>query len=111
MSYPVRVFESAVITNVVDGDTCDISVNLGFSVKVKTRFRLARIDTPERGRPGWQEATDFLNKYLDKPVILHSTKIDKYGRYLAEIFVESPSGSLSINQMIIDNGLGIRYKG
>jgi len=111
MSYPVRVFEFAVITNVVDGDTCDILIDLMFSIKVKTRFRLARIDTPERGQPGWQEATDFLNKYLNKPVVLHSTKVDKYGRYLAEIFVESPSGLLSVNQMILDNGLGVRYMG
>jgi len=111
MSYPVRIFEFAVITNVVDGDTCDILIDLGFSVKVKTRFRLASINTPERGQPGWQEATDFLNKYLNKPVTVQSTKVDKYGRYLAEIFVESPNGLVSINQIILSKGLGVRYTG
>ena len=111
MSYPVRIFEYASIVRVIDGDTVEIELDLGFSVKVKTRFRLANIDTPERGQSGWQEATDFIKTYLNKPVIIHSTKTDKYGRYLAEIFIESPNGLVSINQIILSKGLGVRYTG
>jgi len=109
MSYPIRTFEFAVIANVVDGDTCDISLSLGFSVTVKLRFRLSNINTPERGQPGWQEATDFLRQFIDKPVTVQSTKLDKYGRYLAEIFIASPTGLHSLNQMILDKGLAVRY--
>jgi len=109
MSYPVRTFEFATIMTVVDGDTCDILVDLGYSVKIKTRFRLARIDTPERGQPGWQEATDFLRSFVDVPVTVQSTKVDKYGRFLAEIFVASPTGAQSVNQMLLDKKLAVRY--
>jgi micrococcal nuclease len=108
MAYPIRTFEYAVITNAVDGDTCDIEVDLGFSVKVKHRFRLARINTPERGQPGWQEATDFLKSYVGVPLNrIEVTKLDKYGRYLAELYA---TPALSINQLILDKHLGVLYE-
>ena len=109
MSYPVRTFEFATIVNVVDGDTCDILLDLGYSVKIKTRFRLASINTPERGQPGWQEATDFLRGFVGVPVIVQSTKLDKYGRFLAEIFIASPHDPISLNRMILNRGLAVLY--
>lgn len=108
MSYPVRIFEFANIVNVVDGDTCDILLDLGYSVKMKVRFRLAYINTPERWHPGWLEATNFLKGYLGVPVIVYSTKVDKYGRFLAEIFT-APDCVLSINQRLIDNKHAVPY--
>lgn len=106
MTYPIRNFEYATITNVVDGDTCDIEVDLGFSMKVHHRFRLAHINTPERGQPGWQEATDYLKQFVGKPCVIDVTKLDKYGRYLADISVE---GVVNINQTMLDLGLAVPY--
>lgn len=108
MTYPIRSFDYARIVNVVDGDTCDIEVDLGFSVKVKHRFRLAGINTPERGQPGWQEATDYLRTFLNLPVIIHSIKLDKYGRYLAVIF-EGDAQRTSINDRLLALGLAVPY--
>ena len=108
MTYPVRTFEFATIVNVVDGDTCDILIDLGYSVKIKTRFRLSGINTPERGQTGWQAAADFLRGFVGVPVIVRSTKLDKYGRFLAEILL-APEGLLSLNQRLLDAGLAVPY--
>jgi endonuclease YncB( thermonuclease family) len=103
--YPVRTFEYATIVNVVDGDTCDIELDLGFSVKMKLRFRLAGINAPEIGTPGAKEATDYLKSFLSYGVVVKSTKLDKYGRYLAEI----DCNGLNINQSMIDKKLAVPY--
>lgn len=105
MTYPIRSFEYATIVNVVDGDTCDIEVDLGFSVKVKHRFRLAGINTPERGQPGWQEAKDYLARFARMACAIDVTKLDKYGRYLAEIRVDT----IHVNQTMLDLGLAVPY--
>jgi micrococcal nuclease len=105
MTFPIRVFEHCTIVNVVDGDTCDIEIDLGFSLKLKQRFRLSGLDTPERGQPGWQEATDFLKAFVGKPCTVYSTKLDKYGRYLAEIV----SNDVQINQYMLSLGLAKVY--
>jgi len=109
MSYPIRIFNYATIVNVVDGDTCDILLDLGYSVKIKTRFRLVDINTPERGHAGWQEATDFFKQFTGRPVIVHSTKVDKYGRYLADIFITTPLGLSSVNRMLLSEGHAVLY--
>lgn len=102
----IRSFDFASVVNVVDGDTCDIEVDLGFSVKVKHRFRLARINTPERGAEGFAEATAFLsNKTLNKQAIIQVTKLDKYGRYLVEIKVDGEN----INDALVAAGHAVYY--
>lgn len=109
MNHQVRIFEHASIVNVVDGDTCDILIDLGFSVKMKTRFRLIGIDTPERGQPGWREATDFMKNYINTPVIVKSTKLDKYGRFLAEVYSIQFNIPISLNQILLDKNLAVPY--
>lgn len=104
--YPVRTFEYARITNVVDGDTCDIEVDLGYSVKVTHRFRLAEINAPEVGQPGAKEATAYLKQFVGMACILDVTKLDKYGRYLADISVE---GVANINKHMLELGLAKPY--
>lgn len=103
--YPVRDFGYATIVNAVDGDTVDVEVDLGFSVRVKHRFRLIGIDTPERGKPGWQEATDLVKGHVGRACRLEVTKLDKYGRYLAEVFVDG----VSLNKSLIEKGLAVSY--
>lgn len=101
----VRIFEFAKIVSVVDGDTCDILIDLGFGVSVKQRFRLAGINTPERGQPGFDEAKMFLATYLGIPAVIHSIKLDKYGRFLADIYVNG----ISVNQALLAQGLAVPY--
>lgn len=86
---------TGVVTNVVDGDTLDIVVDLGFDIHTKKRVRLLDIDTPEIFGPNSREefdrgveAREFVKKaVLGKKVTLvtHKDKTGKYGRYLADI--------------------------
>jgi micrococcal nuclease len=105
----------AKITNVVDGDTVDAEVDLGFTVKVLVRFRLAGINTPEvtgvEKVEGKRVKEIVKAELLDKQVILKSSKIgkgvvtDKYGRWLARIFLND----VDYNQSLVDRGMAVVY--
>ena len=76
----------------VDGDTFDAEVDLGFNTFARIRFRLLDIDTPERGQPGFHEATRELNQLIravqsdnDGWFVIESHKTGKYGRWLARL--------------------------
>ena len=99
----------ATCTRVVDGDTVDLQIDLGFSMTTKQRVRLAHVDTPERGQDGYEQAKSALIDAVQfKTVRVKTTKPSKYGYYLAEIAVD---GCLSVNSMLIDRGLAKPYEG
>lgn len=86
----------AIVDRVVDGDTVDFIVDLGFSVRIKIRTRLLGVDTPERGHEDWAKATrvcrDLLYVVGDSVdvkgelwVKIKTEKTGKYGRWLVEI--------------------------
>jgi micrococcal nuclease len=106
----------AKVVNVVDGDTVDMQVDLGFYTFVKERFRLARIDTPELNsavpeeRDKAKQAKEYMMQYLDKNVIIKSFKKDKYGRFLAEIYTDI-NDPISVNDTLIQKGLATIWRG
>lgn len=81
----------AKVDRVVDGDTVDFIVDLGFNVNIKIRTRLLGVDTPERGHEDWEKATakcrGFLSVATDEDgyVKIKTGKTGKYGRWLVEI--------------------------
>jgi micrococcal nuclease len=92
----------AKVYNVVDGDTVDVLVDLGFKIYSKQRIRLARIDTPERGQEGYDKAKDRLKELvLDKDVALTTTKPSKWGYYLGELFILNEN----VNNTMLSEGL------
>ena len=107
----------AKVTRVVDGDTLDLDVQVGFNMSIAARVRLLGINTPEiysvkKGSEEYQkgqEAIAFLNKYLEEgswvEVKIFEAKRDKYGRWLAEIFV----GDINVNQEMINAGYEHEY--
>ena len=106
------------VTRVVDGDTVDVILDLGFSILHKCRVRLYGIDTPESRTRNKDEkirgklASKFLQDAIDngKKVVLRSKLKDskgKYGRVLGEIIVDS----ININQSMIINHLAVAYFG
>lgn len=98
----------AKITNVVDGDTIDANIDLGFKITSKQRLRVARIDTPERGENGYQEAKEFVQHcVLNKEVNIKTEKISKYGYYLAEVYVEGRN----LSDMLLAANLAKLYDG
>jgi len=83
------------VLNVVDGDTIDIEIDLGFNIKVKERVRLIGLDTPEvfghNAEPAGTVASNFTKKWIEERQMnngrfeYHSIKYnarDKYGRSL-----------------------------
>ena len=102
----------------VDGDTIDCVLDLGFSILHKCRVRLYGIDTPEsRTRDLDEKARGKLaSKFLEdsikngKEVILRSELKDskgKYGRVLGSIVVDD----LDINQAMVEQNLAVKYFG
>ena len=81
----------AKVNRVVDGDTVDLEVDLGYRISISIRGRLLGINTPERGKPDFALATDTLASLLEKNsdedgyVCVRSTKTGKYGRGLVDI--------------------------
>ena len=96
------------VINIVDGDTIDAILNLGFSVMIKERFRLARIDTPElklEEREAGLKAKAFVElQLLGKEVFIKSLGRDKYGRWIAEIYVLHGEESINFNDELVEKG-------
>ena len=99
---------SATVVRVVDGDTIVLSFDLGFRIYHQACVRLIGIDCPERGTQGGTDATAFLNKLCPIgtrcAVITVKDATDKYGRYLAGIYLP---GSGDLAAFLIANGHGI----
>ena len=99
----------ALVDRVIDGDTVDLIVDLGFHVRVYQRFRLVGVNTPElRGAESQQgiAAKAFVQSILPIGfrVIVESSKTEKYGRWLGDILLQSSGTIQSVSQLIRDAG-------
>ena len=98
----------AIVNHVVDGDTLDVTVDLGFTITIKMRIRLYGVDTPEKGQPGYMGAKAFIMPLTNEQVLIKSHKPeDKYGRWLAEVFIDGKS----VNDSLISSGFAKPYFG
>lgn len=116
------VFEYAArLVGVVDGDTIDVEVDLGFYLHQEMRLRLRGVNTPEiRGpqRPDGLVARAFVENTLGKATIaiaIRTFKIEKYGRFLADVYygpIGTPpqelfsTGTL-LNEELVSLGLAV----
>jgi len=104
----------ALIISVYDGDTVTALVDLGFFVKKEAKLRLYGIDTPEiRGEErekGLISKLKLETLILGKDVIIktYKDKQEKYGRWLADIYLPSDP-SKSINTILLEEGLATKY--
>jgi len=98
----------AKIFNVVDGDTVDALIDLGFKVQTMQRLRLSRIDTPERGQPGYGAARDFVKELIEgKEVTIRTHKVSKWGYFLADVVIDGRD----VADMLLTSGLAKAYDG
>jgi len=108
------------VKNVVDGDTIDVIIDLGFDILFASRVRLAGIDTPESRTTDKAEkalgleAKEYLKKQLKdaKSVVIRTEKMDsseKYGRILGWVYVNGESES--VNNKMINDGYAWGYLG
>lgn len=121
---PSRFWYGAEVLNVVDGDTIDLRIDLGFNIHHKIRVRLFGVNTPESRTSNKEEkvlglkAKDFTKDWLSnhKWVFVNTIpdKNDKYGRILAEIWstedIDAPSAAC-LNHDILQSGLARNYYG
>ena len=109
---------------VIDGDTIDADIDLGFDIKVKKRIRLAGINTPESRTRDLEEkakglaAKDRVKQLLDgcKNITLNSHGVGKFGRCLGEIMLDMVDGQekltlVSLNELLINEGHAVEYHG
>ena len=110
---------SAKLLRVVDGDTCDAMIDLGFNTWVKKRIRFKGIDTWEsrtrdleekkKGLAAKAYTKDILENSDEGKFALRSYGVGKYGRVLGELFVKGQTKSL--NDLLIENGHAYEYEG
>jgi micrococcal nuclease len=108
------------VTKIVDGDTIDVEIDLGFDISFSSRVRLAGIDAPEsRTKDKMEkalglEAKAYLKSQIDsaKTVVIKTEKMDsseKYGRILGWLFLDG--SEVSMNEKMIADGYAWGYLG
>jgi micrococcal nuclease len=108
------------VTKVVDGDTIDVDIDLGFDISFSSRVRLAGIDTPESRTTDKAEkalgleSKAYLKHAIDnaKSVVIKTEKInssEKYGRILGWVYLDGDTESL--NDKMINDGYAWGYMG
>ena len=110
---------SAKLLRVVDGDTCDAMIDLGFNTWVKKRIRFYGVDTWESRTRNLEEkkkglaAKDYVKDLLENSdegkFVLKSYGVGKYGRVLGELFVKG--NETSVNELLKENGHAYEYHG
>ena len=111
----------AKVEKVVDGDTLDLVVDLGFDIHHKIRVRLYGVDTPESRTTNKVEkeaglkAKDFVKVWADAhATVLVETvkdKTEKYGRVLAKIYADDTNQYDCLNEKLVSSGLAKSYFG
>ena len=120
---------NAIVRRVVDGDTMDVTLDLGFDILYNNRIRFYGINTPESRTRDLEEkklglaAKDRVKELcpVGSSVIIKTTKDGrgKYGRILGEIFVKEVEGlptmektaGYSVNKLLVDEGHAVEYFG
>lgn len=110
------------VSRVVDGDTVDVMIDLGFNTHIKRRVRMYGINTPETRTRDLEEkklglaAKARLEELLYKnKIVMRSWGKGKFGRVLGELFIEEPSELgptyKDINNILIEEGHAKHYMG
>ena len=119
---------NAVLDRVVDGDTIDVTIDLGFHTHIKTRVRMEGMNAPESRTRNLEEKERGLAakarlqeiiEYNKNHCILKVSGLGKYGRALATVFVEnlSPVSKensitlIDVNKQLIKEGHAVEYNG
>ena len=120
MAKEINKYEyTAKLQRVVDGDTCDALIDLGFDTWVKKRIRFKGVDTWEcrtrdldekkKGLAAKAFTKDLLENSDDGKFALRSHGVGKYGRVLGELFVKGETKS--VNDLLLENGHAYEYEG
>jgi len=110
----MKYYYEVEVLRVVDGDTVDVRIDLGFNVWHKCRVRMVGINAPESRTKDLEEkekglaAKEWLKERLDgTSVELQSQGTGKYGRVLGEFYIDETN----INQEMVEVGHAVAYDG
>lgn len=99
----------ATVVNVVDGDTIDATIRIGFLLTTTQRLRFLGVNCPEVHGPtrsaGLAAAEFTRQSLLGKDVVVHTEKDDVFGRWLAVVYVDGAS----FNQRLLDEGFAVPF--
>jgi len=102
------------VINVVDGDTIDVDINMGFYTTIRQRFRLLRINCPEKfGETKAQGLTSkefTTSQLLNKEIVFQSFKTDSFKRWLAEVwYIDENGNQVNISDKLLKTGLAVDF--
>ena len=109
---------TATVAKIVDGDSVWLVVDVGYRMTYKDNFRLLRINTPElRSSDPEVKAAAYVAKArlgdlipVGSDVLIRTAKSGKYGRWLAEVYVDDGYGGLdNINDIMLEEGHAVPY--
>lgn len=109
----------AKLDRVVDGDTVDANIDLGFDITIHKRIRLAGIDTPEsrtrdleEKKRGLASKARLIEMLGDGEFVLESKEVGKYGRVLGVLHVHPEDNlPININDTLVKEGYAVEYWG
>lgn len=102
------IYNVAETNRVIDGDTCELTLDLGFNIFYKVEVRLEGLDTPEKNTPEGKIVKAKVEGWLvGRRLTLVSKELDKYGRVLGVI----QDDTTSLNKWLLDNGFARVYNG
>lgn len=112
MSDPDLYRYKAEVIRVVDGDTFEALIDVGFAIKIAASVRIVGIDAPELkgdNKEAGQEAKEALARLLaDRSVRIRTEKPDSFGRALAEVWIDSKIGGwFSVSEHMIRSGYAV----
>lgn len=103
------------VNRIVDGDTIDVTIDLGFKILTKQRIRMYGINTPEtrtrdkqekqRGLAAKARLVELLQTEDD--IILKSHGVGKFGRVLGELYINDTN----VNETLVNEGHAVKYFG
>ena len=107
------------VDSVVDGDTMDLVIDLGFRTTTEQRVRLLSVDCPEvKGatKKAGDAATEATRRWVKSHagLVIRTLKTkkqaDSFGRYLVEVFGDADGKQESLNQYLLDEGFAVPYR-
>ena len=109
----------AKLDRVIDGDTVDAYIDLGFDITIHKRIRLAGIDTPESRTRDLEEKerglaakARLIELLKDGEFTLESKEVGKYGRVLGVLLVDDANNNfININNTLVEEGYAVEYWG
>ena len=104
------------INRVIDGDTVDVDIDLGFGITISHRVRLKGIDAAETRTKDLEEKADGIKArlWLEKELsrkgewIIDTTKEDKYGRILGTLYLVGDP--VTVNERMLNEGIAKPYE-